>query len=184
MTRVIDEGRTALRGLRFSDPDMHDLEQAFCRAQKEVATGDQAGFRVVVEGKRRPLHPLIRDEVYRIGREAIVNAFRHARAEHIEVEIDYAPRRLRVVVRDDGCGIEPALTSSGREGHFGLSGMRERAERIGGRINVSSRITAGTEIELSVPGKVAFQLQPSSMMLRFAKLMARTPKGVQKGNSR
>jgi len=171
MTRVIDEGRIALRGLRFANPDTHDLEQAFVRTQKEVAPGDHVAFRVVVEGRRRPLHPLIRDEVYRIGREAIVNAFRHANAKDIEVEIDYMPKQLRVLVRDDGTGIDPAVASSGRDGHFGLSGMRERAERIGGRITVSSRMTAGTEVDLTVPGKVAFQVKPSRAGLWLAKFL-------------
>jgi len=170
MTRVIDEGRIALRGLRFSNPDTPDLEQAFLRTKAEVAPEDEVDFRVVVEGRRRPLHPLIRDEVYRIGREAILNAFRHAHAKHIEVEIDYAPRQLRVLVRDDGRGIDLAVATSGREGHFGLSVMRERAERIGGRITVASRMTAGTEVDLTVPGKVAFQVKPSRAMLWLAKL--------------
>jgi signal transduction histidine kinase len=134
---------------------MLDLEQALQRAQQEVAQGD-VDFRIIVEGRRRPLHPLIRDEVYRIGREAIVNAYRHANAQHIEVEIDYEVKQLRVLVRDDGVGIDSSHVASGRDGHFGLSGMRERAERIGGRFKVSSRTTAGTEVDISVPGNIAF----------------------------
>ena len=87
-----------------------------------------------MEGARRqPLHPLIRDEVYRIGREALVNAFRHSGAAEIEVEVEYAVSHLRVRVRDDGRGIDDEVLRSGREGHWGLSGMRERAERIGAR---------------------------------------------------
>ena len=120
---------------------------------------EDVGFRIIVEGMRRPLHPLIRDEVYRIGREAIMNAFRHAAAQHIEVEIEYSRRGLCVLVRDDGRGMDSTILSSRREGHLGLSGMRERAERIGGRVHVLSRPTAGTEVELSVPGKIAFQFQ-------------------------
>jgi signal transduction histidine kinase/ligand-binding sensor domain-containing protein len=171
MTRVLDEGRVALRGLRFADSDKHDLEQAFLRTPDETAPGNEVAFRVAVEGRRRPLHPLIRDEVYRIGREAILNAFRHAHAQNIEVEIDFMPKQLRVLVRDDGSGIDPALASSGREGHFGLSGMRERADRIGGRLTVSSRSTVGTEIDLTVPGKIAFQVKPSRIRLWLAKAM-------------
>jgi signal transduction histidine kinase len=166
--RVIDEGRAALRDLRFSNPEMHDLEQAFARIGKEVAAEQHVHFKVIVEGRRRPLRPLIRDEVYRIGREAIVNAFRHAQAKQIEVEIGYTPKVLHVIVRDDGCGINPAVASLGHDGHFGLSGMRERAKRVKGHISVRSRLTAGTEVALTVPGRVAFQLKPRGIpcMLR------------------
>jgi signal transduction histidine kinase len=99
--------------------------------------------------------------VYRIGREALVNSFRHSGAKNIEVEVEYSSRQLYIVVRDDGCGIDPQVLGSGRDGHWGLSGMRERAERIGARLKLRSRHATGTEVELSVPGYVAFQLQPS-----------------------
>jgi signal transduction histidine kinase len=99
---------------------------------------------------------VIRDEVYSIGREAIVNAFRHARAATIEVELQHSASQLRVLVRDDGCGIDHQVLEAGREGHWGLSGMRERARRIGATLKVSSRHGAGTEVELRVPGDIAF----------------------------
>ena len=160
MRQVIDEGRNAVRGLRAYGTGSLDLEQALSRVQQEVAadakTGEPVRFRVVVEGRHRPLRPLLRDDVYRIGREALINAFRHSRAQHIEVTIEYSPGQLSVRVRDDGCGIDPNMLSSGRDGHWGLSGMRERADRIGGRLRVSSSAAAGTQIELSIPGNVAF----------------------------
>jgi len=161
MRQVIDEGRDAVRGLRSTGSASLDLEQAFSLVQQEYVvrakTGGQIGFQVVVEGQQKPLHPLLRDEVYRIGREALLNAFRHSRAKRIEVEIKYSPNHLRVLVRDDGCGIEPEVVKSGREGHFGLVGMRERAEQIGARLRVFTNAGVGTEIILSVPGHVAFQ---------------------------
>ncbi len=161
MRQVIDEGRNAVRGLRSSHSDSLDLEHAFSRIQEELGTGEQesgeVNFRVIVDGEQRPLRPALRDEVYRIGREALLNAFRHARAHKIELELKYTPHRLSVLVRDDGCGIDPAVLQSGRDGHWGLSGMRERADRIGARLHVMSSAFAGTEIELSVPGNVAFQ---------------------------
>jgi signal transduction histidine kinase len=158
MGQVIEEGRSAVQGLR-SGARSDDLEQAFSGIEKELAVQGQAGFRVMVEGRPRPLHPLIRDEVYRIGREAVVNAFRHSGAKRIEVELEYASSRLRVLVRDDGRGIDPEVLRSGREGHWGLSGMRERAERIGARLKVWSRDEAGTEVEMSIPGHIAFRLE-------------------------
>jgi signal transduction histidine kinase len=161
MDQVIEDGRNAIRGLHSPRGVSQDLEQAFARIQQELGlestNGKGVGFRVTSEGRPRTLHPLVRDEVYRIGREALINAFRHAEARHIEVTLTYAPNQLRLSVRDDGRGIDPAVVRSGREGHWGLSGMRERAERIRARFHVMSSASAGTEIELSVPGNIAFQ---------------------------
>ena len=156
MKQVIDEGRNAVRGLRSTDPGPYDLEQAFSNVQQELGLVSTAGFRVIVEGQPRPLNPLVRDEVYRIGREALVNAFRHARASTVEVELEYAARHMRMLVRDDGVGIEPEVLKSGSDGHWGLSGMRERAERIGARFKVFSRAAAGTEVELWIPSHIAW----------------------------
>lgn len=168
MRQVVDEGRNAVRGLRSYGSESLDLEHAFSLVQQEVGAcagnGQPIGFRVIVEGQRRPLHPLLRDEAYRIGREALLNAFRHARARHVEVELNYSQSHLRILVRDDGCGIDPQILVSGRDGHWGLSGMRERAEQIGGRLQLSSSPMAGTEVELSVPGASAFVGQPNGRL--------------------
>jgi signal transduction histidine kinase/ligand-binding sensor domain-containing protein len=154
MGRVSDEGRVAVRGLRTESGD--DLAQAFCLVHQEYASRNGAAFEVIVEGRVRTIHPLIRDEVYCVGREALVNAFRHARAARIEVELEYGSRHLRMLIRDDGCGIDPDIMRGGRDGHWGLSGMRERAGRIGGRLTLSSRPASGTEVELLLPASVAF----------------------------
>jgi len=167
MERVIQEGRDAVRGLRSNAGGSQDLGQAFSRVQEELAIQRDIDFRVLVEGRTRPLNPLIRDEIYRIGREALVNAFRHSRARKIEVELEYAARQLRILVRDNGCGIDPKVLRAGRDGHWGLTGMRERSERIGARFKVWSRAAAGTEVELSVPGHIAFQSQPSNRRQRW-----------------
>ena len=97
------------------------------------------------------------DDVYRIVREAIVNAYRHSGAKDIETEIEYRPSDLRFTVRDNGCGIDPHNLQWGKNGHWGLQGMRERADRIGGRLRVLSRSELGTEIELRVPGQIAYE---------------------------
>jgi signal transduction histidine kinase len=157
MGRVIEEGRDAVRGLRASKLSSLDLEQAFSRIRQEFPLQAQTDFRVIVEGTPRPLHSIIRDEVYVIGHEALSNAFRHAQASEIEVELEYAVSYLRVLVRDNGVGIDPDVLRSGRDGHWGLSGMKERTERIGGKLRVLSRAVAGTEVELSVPGRIAFK---------------------------
>jgi signal transduction histidine kinase len=157
MRRVIEEGREALKGLRSSKLNSLDLEQAFSRIREEFPFHSQTGFRVIVEGSPRPLHSIIRDEVYLIGHEALSNAFRHSGASDIEIELEYAASYLRVLVRDNGGGIDTEVLRSGRDGHWGLSGMKERTERIGGRLRVLSRAVAGTEVELSVPGRIAFK---------------------------
>lgn len=156
MGRVIEEGRNAVRGLRSSSSAPHDLEQAFSGIRQEFAVEQAVAYRVIVEGSRRPLKPIIRDEVYRIGREGVVNAFRHSGATSIEVELEYGPRELRMFVRDDGRGVDPRVLQAGTDGHWGITGMRERAERIGGTLKMRSRAAAGTEVELRVPGHVAF----------------------------
>lgn len=157
MRRVIDEGRDAVRGLR-SSAGAPNLEDSFAAIRKEMlpAETDGVDFHVKVDGERRPLHPGLRDEVYRIGREALINAFRHAHARKIEVELMYSARRLQLLIRDDGCGIQPEILRSGRDGHWGLAGMRERAERIGAKLRVTTAPSGGTVVELSVPGNVAF----------------------------
>jgi signal transduction histidine kinase len=161
MRHVMEEGRNAVRGLRSShsasDSDSDDLGQAFSRIPQELGIEVQIDFRVIVLGSARKLRPLIRDEVYHIGRELLVNAFRHSRASCIEVELEYGSRRFRMVVRDDGCGIDPQVLRAGREGHWGLPGMRERAERVGARLRVWSRAAAGTEASLSIPNSIAFE---------------------------
>ena len=164
MGRVIEEGRNAVRGLRSSPFGSQDLEHAFSLIRQELAIQSDVDFRVIVEGRPRTLNPVIRDEVYRIGREALVNAFRHSGAGNIEVELEYASKRFRVLVRDNGRGMDSQVLVSGREGHWGLPGMRERAETMGANLHVWSSPAGGTEVELSVPGRVAFQSQSSSRL--------------------
>jgi signal transduction histidine kinase len=162
MGRVIEEGRSTLRGLRSSTESAHDVELAFLRIPEELGIDQKTAYRVVVEGTPLPLQAVIHEEVYSIGREALVNAFRHSGASSIEVELEYAPNRMRVLVRDNGRGIKPEMLRWGRDGHWGLSGMRERAEGIGAKFKVMSAPSAGTEVELSVPGLLAFQAPPSN----------------------
>lgn len=156
VSTVSDESRQAVRDLRLSESS-ESLEQAFRKTREDLARGQDAGFRVIVSGHPRPLQPEVRDEIYRIGREALVNAFQHADAKNVEVEIEYLDDRLRLVVRDDGRGIDEGVLQSGREDHWGLAGMQERAKRIDAKFKVSSRGGAGTEIELSVPRRIVYR---------------------------
>jgi hypothetical protein len=169
MTQVLEEGRHALQRLRSSSTSGSvDLGQAFSRIQHEIVAPEGIGFRVAVEGRPRPLHPLIRDEVYSIGREALTSAFHDAGFRNVEVVVEYKARSLRVVVRS--VGDDPALHAlpSG-DRYRTFSTMRERAERIGARLNVRSHREGGTEVELSVPSKVAFQHQPATSLRGWLK---------------
>ena len=153
--QAIAEGREAIQGMRSSTTITNDLARAIQAVGDELKSEGSAEFRVLVEGSSRNLHPILRDEVYGIAREAIRNAFRHAEAKAIEVEIAYRDD-LRVRIRDDGKGIDPEIAKEGRSGHYGIPGMHERAGRIGGKLTVWSAPGAGTEIELRVPGSKAF----------------------------
>jgi signal transduction histidine kinase/ligand-binding sensor domain-containing protein len=161
LTQVSKEGRNTLLALRAAS-SQSDLEEALSRLRGEFSLPANVDFRVITEGEAELLRPLIRDEVYLIAREAVINAFRHSKASAIQVKVDYISRNLRVSVRDNGCGIDEELLKSGREGHWGLTNMRERAERIGGRLKVLSRGKAGTVVRLWIPGKLAFERAPSN----------------------
>ncbi len=159
--KAIAEGRDTVSDLREPIMGDSDIAQALTALGKELAL--QSGnslvprVRVLVEGKQRELNPMLRDEIYRIAREALRNAFRHARAQKIEAEITYSDSKFLLHVRDDGGGIDPEVANQGaRAGHWGLPGMRERAKCFGGKLEVWSERGAGTEIELSVPGPIAY----------------------------
>jgi signal transduction histidine kinase len=147
-----------------------ELQATFAWVREEFPTQAHTEFRVIVQGVPRSLEPAIQDEVCLIGHEALSNAFRHAHASSIEVELEYAANYLRVLVRDDGGGIDPRIADSGRDGCWGLWAMRERAKGIGARLKVLSRMAAGTEVELLLPGAIAFGARESVGARWFSKL--------------
>src|SRR5262249_39199708 len=147
---AVTEGRDAVQGLRSSTVISNDLAQAINTFAEGLAADPtcqkSCDFRLHVEGTSRDLAPLVGDEVYRLAREALRNAFRHSQAERIEVEILYERRGLRVRIRDNGKGIDPKiLAEGGRTGHHGLPGMQERARLVGGKLAVWSELNSGTE---------------------------------------
>jgi signal transduction histidine kinase len=163
--QAITVGREAVQGLRASTVENNDLAQAITTLGEQLAveasSDTSGGLQVEVEGTPRNLHPIVRDEIYRIASEALRNAFRHAEARQIEVELRYDERQLRLRVRDDGEGINATfLTAEGRTGHFGLHGMRERAKLMGGKLAVWTAAESGTEIELIVPAARAYAVEP------------------------
>jgi PAS domain S-box-containing protein len=161
MRQGIAEGRSAIEGLRWSGSQTSDLVVALSRIQDELKVQPDIDFRVIVTGRQRQLPREIQDEIYRIGREALVNAFCHSGAKRVELELEYSDTELRIRIRDYGCGIDPQVLEKGRNGHWGLAGMRERATRIGGLLKILSSATAGTEVELSIPSGIGLELSSS-----------------------
>lgn len=160
--KAITESRDAVQGLRSSTAVSNDLALAISTLGEELACSETnqnaAELEVEVEGTPQNLHPILRDEVYRIAGEAMRNAFRHAKAKQIEVEIRYDEGQLRVRVRDDGKGIDAKyLNDDERPGHYGLRGMRERAKLLGGKLAVWSELDSGTEVELLIPASRAYE---------------------------
>lgn len=169
--QVIAEGRSTVEDLRDSTLQDTNILQALASLGEELAGSNNglgsAPLRVLVEGPQRDLDPILRDEVYRIAREALRNAFQHSHARTIEAEVTYSDAQFSLRVRDDGNGIDPKVFEEGRRsGHWGLPGMRERATALGGQLHVWSESGAGTEIELTIPGSIAYVDSSSHSGLR------------------
>jgi signal transduction histidine kinase/ligand-binding sensor domain-containing protein len=156
LTQGIEEGRAALNSLRTSTTETNDLADAFRRAIAGCRATTDAEISLATRGEARKLHPMVRDEIYRIGYEAIRNACLHSRGDRIEAALEYASD-LTFSVRDNGVGLPAAVAEHGKEGHFGVPGMKERAARIGARLTIVSEPGSGTEVTLVVPGRLAFR---------------------------
>jgi len=165
--RAIAEGRSALYDLRSSAIATSDLPESIKALGDELSTAGAATFRLVVEGPPRKVQTMIRDELYRIAREALRNAFHHAQARHIEAEITYGGRVFLLHIRDDGEGIPPEILEQGRPGHYGMRGMRERAKQIGGKLDIWSGAGAGTEIEFSIAASIAYGTSPGRTLFHL-----------------
>ena len=169
LDRAIDEGRAALNSLRTSTTEKNDLADALQRATEDSFVPRAMAVRLSVIGDSREMHPVVRDEVYRIGYEAIRNACMHSAATQLEIDLRYG-QNLTLRVADNGVGIDSAVADRGKDGHFGLQGMRERAVRIGGKLTLVSSSASGTEIELFVPGEIIFQKPGPARQTLLAKI--------------
>jgi len=182
LARATQEVRAALDCLRMSTTEGNDLMEALTRATESEAIPGSMTVTGSVVGDPREMHPIVRDEVYRIGYEAILNAGMHSKASRLTVELEYA-QNLALRVTDDGLGIDPAVADQGKPGHFGLQGMRERAVRIEGKLTIASAGTSGTTINLVVPGGIAFRkarATPLRRMRLLLKLRGRAPRDVER----
>ncbi len=181
---ALTEGRQAVQGLRSTALETPEFVEAIKALTSELASGPgntgTAEVRLNVEGTPRTLQPLVRDEIYRVASEALRNAFRHAEARHIEVQLNYDERNFELRVRDDGKGIDPRfLADECPAGHFGLRGMRERAQQVGGNLSVWSAPASGTELVLSVSGALAYdtaQMEKRSWLTGIFTAIPKKPK--------
>jgi signal transduction histidine kinase len=161
--QVLAEGRDRVKNLRAAAESITDLPVAFQQVADETSQTRDTTFKTVVEGSVRELSPMVLDECYAIGREALINALTHSGGLHIEVEITYDVREFRLHVLDDGRGIDPEVLEKGaRDGHWGLQGMRERASKIGGQLEFWSRPGTGTEVGVTVPAAMAYRVLAKS----------------------
>ena len=151
MGKGLNEARATRRGLRSPVLADGSLEKALSDVQNDFGPSKRARFRIVIVGEGKPLEPAVQEQIFLIAREALLNALRHSEASLTEVEIEYQRRKLRVVVRDNGKGIDPGVLQPGQNPHRGLTGMRERAASTGAEIRVWSNQGEGTEVEISVP---------------------------------
>jgi len=167
--QATQEGRAALNSLRVSTTERNDLAEAFRRAIEDcrAKSSMQANFRVV--GSTQEMHPIVRDEIYRIGFEAIRNACAHSRGSRLDVELNYS-HDLTVRVTDDGMGIDQTIAERGRDGHFGLQGMSERAFRIGAKLRLNTSADSGTRVELIVPRRFAFHIKRQGWFAKIKSL--------------
>jgi signal transduction histidine kinase/ligand-binding sensor domain-containing protein len=170
---MLRQGRDRVKDLRSATPAPKGLRQDLLTAAEPMSGEHRAQLRVIESGTPRELHPIVREEAVRIAIEATINAFRHAEARAIEVEVSYEPRQLRIHVRDDGRGMEESVVRAGRAGHFGLMGMQERTKRIRGEIRIWSRPGLGTEVNLTVPASMAYVRQRRTWRETIASLLRR-----------
>jgi signal transduction histidine kinase len=170
LAKAMQEGREALNSLRTSTTRRNDLAEGFQRATEDCQVpGSLMDIAVSVEGDAKELHPIVRDEVYRIGYEAIRNAFLHSGGSRLDVKLVYN-HDLALRVRDNGQGINPQIAAKGKAGHYGLKGMQERAARIGGKLDFVSSANSGTEVRLTVPGKIVFRATNASRQTLFTRV--------------
>lgn len=168
--QAMDEGRAALHSLRSSASETNNLAGSFRELLDECRGNGFPETQFSVVGVVAAMHPIVRDEIYCIGAEAIRNASMHSGGTLIEVALTYG-KRLVLRVKDNGVGIPAPVARSGRSGHFGILGMRERAARIRARIEIHSVDGGGSEVLLSVPGQVIFQARRSSWRSRFKRFL-------------
>jgi signal transduction histidine kinase len=173
MGKATEEGRETVIALRKSTVERNDLVAAFQRAIDDCRRRSAIEASLTVTGDTKEMHPVVRDEIYRIGYEAIRNAYTHSRGSRVDVALGYG-RDFTLRVTDDGMGVASVTAERGREGHFGLPGMRERAARIGATLSITTGPGGGTAVAVNVPGKAIFRKVSSNFAARMLSVLRRT----------
>ncbi|AIF48084.1 sensor histidine kinase [Dyella japonica] len=155
---MVIEGRDKIIALRGEASRQNELVQSILAVGEDLASiHAPTAFRMTTDGKPRLILASARDEIVDIVREAIRNAFLHARADHVDVQVDYQKRALHISIADDGSGIgDGILESAAKAGHWGVVGMRERAARLGATLTLRQRRPQGTEWQLRIPCRAAY----------------------------
>jgi signal transduction histidine kinase len=173
LERAIGEGRDALEALRSSASESDSLTAALRRAVDDCSFDSQLKANILTLGMDLELHPIAREEVYRIGYEAIRNACMHSGGTELLIELRYRRRSLRLDVRDNGRGVDHTFLQTGKTGHFGLTGMRERALSLGGTLNIVSAPDRGTTVSLHIPGSAVYLNRPWRPHICIARMFSR-----------
>ena len=168
--RAAEEGREAVNALRASTTEGNDLAQAFRHAIDDCRRHGGIDGTLTVTGEALEMHPVVRDEICRIGCEAIQNACTHSRGKRLDVALTYGGD-LTLRVTDDGVGMEAAIAERGKQGHFGLRGMRERAASIYATLSVTSLPGEGTTVTVTVPGRVVFRNASTGLAARIRSML-------------
>jgi signal transduction histidine kinase len=168
---VLVEGRDQIRKLRAEPTDGRDLSQLLMSCVEELAQDQPARLSLAVVGQVQPLNPVVCEESYRIGRELLINAVQHSKASKIESEVCYERTAFRLIVRDDGCGMDESLLDVGRPGHWGLAGVRERTDTVGGKLSIRSKPGLGTEFALVIPAGIAYKIRPNKSSMKLMRLV-------------
>lgn len=171
---VVVDARNRVRDLRGAD-EASDLLSTLRRVAAETPFSPPISVRLLIEGQPRPLHPLVSAETVKIFSEALLNVAHHSRASSVEIAVGFESRQLAIRLRDDGVGIPaPVLEAGGKQGHFGLVGMRERAERMGGSLNITSITAQGTEVTLLIPARLAYGRRSSRKVAWWTRFTGRS----------
>ncbi len=179
--QAVTEGRAALHALRTSTTERNHLAESLRQAAEDHIELMPLSLAMTVIGDARDLHPIVRDEINRIGDEAIRNACTHSHGSQLEIELIYGVD-LTLSIKDNGVGIDPAVVSDGRDGHFGLQGMRERAARISGKLSISSNTKVGTTVTLLVPGNLVYRKDEITFYEKYKRFFRKFTKSAFKGD--